>query len=111
MMPIGEAGKTARSFFDALKDEPLSLALCVMNIILLGYLFYEGSAVTTQRKETVDAMIQSQGKSNQLLANCVSKDVLDTVVHALERDRDFVRSLLPPQSPAVIPSKPPGTPP
>lgn len=104
MSPIQEVGKTTRSFMDALKDEPLSLALCAMNLFLLGYLFYEGSSVNEQRKETVNLIVQWQRETDKLMADCVSKDVMKVVVDALERDRVLYRQLLP-QTP--LPAPPP----
>jgi hypothetical protein len=97
MSPIQEAGKTARGFMDALKGEPLSLALCAMNLILLGYLFYEGSSVSAQRQAAIEQIVRWQAETNKLMADCVSKDVVKVVVDALERDRELYRRLLPQQ--------------
>ena len=83
--PVAEAGKTARSFMDALKEQPLSLALVVMNFALVAYLFYSGSSITEQRNETTRMIVAWQKETDTLMANCVSKDVLDTIVGALER--------------------------
>jgi hypothetical protein len=83
--PIEEAGKTARSFFDALKDQPLSIALVIMNFLLIVYLFYSGSTVTSQRQDTTKMIIGWQERTDQLMASCVSKEVLEAVVGALER--------------------------
>jgi hypothetical protein len=85
-----EIGKTTRSFFDALKDQPLSLALVAMNFMLMFFLFYSGSA----RKDTVNMIIAWQEKTDQLMANCVSKEVLESVVGALERQLQEMRRQL-----------------
>jgi hypothetical protein len=82
---IEETAKAAGSFIDALKREPLSLALCVMNFVLLGFLFYNGATVAAARQETVKMLVEWQERSDTLMANCVSKEVLEAVVGALER--------------------------
>jgi hypothetical protein len=92
--PTKEIGQTARSFFDALKDQPLSLALVIMNFGLIAYLFYAGSSVTTQRQETVKMIVSWQQATDTLMANCVSKDVLESVVGALERQLSEMRRQL-----------------
>jgi len=93
-MVIEETGKTTRSFFDALKDQPLSLALVVMNFALVAYLFYSGSSITEQRNETTRMIVAWQKETDTLMANCVSKDVLDTIVGALERQLAEMRRQL-----------------
>ena len=92
--PVAEAGKTARSFMDALKDQPLSLALVVMNFLLVAYLFYSGSSITQQRNETTRMIVAWQKETDTLMANCVSKEVLESVVGALERQLQEMRKQL-----------------
>lgn len=89
-----ETGRTARSFFAAMQDQPLSLALIVTNLILLFFLFYSGSAQLQQRRETVDLIVSWQRDTDKLMASCVSKEIMELVVNALERDRDLYRQLL-----------------
>ena len=76
---------------DALKEQPLSLALVVMNFLLVAYLFYSGSSLNTQRQETTRMVISWQQATDTLMANCVSKDVLESVVGALERQLQEMR--------------------
>jgi hypothetical protein len=97
MDPTGiarETGQTARSFFDALKEQPLSLALVVMNFILLFYLFYSGASITSQRNETTKMIVGWQERTDQLMASCVSREVLESVVGALERQLQEMRRQL-----------------
>jgi hypothetical protein len=61
-----EAGKTARSVVDALKSEPLSLALVVMNVLLLALFFYVIKTSTDVRHRDADRMLEM----SKLLANC-----------------------------------------
>jgi hypothetical protein len=65
-----EAGEAARSFIDALKDQPLSLALVAMNLLLLGFLYYTGVAAHNERKEEMKLLYENRQFVGQLLANC-----------------------------------------
>jgi hypothetical protein len=46
-----EVGKTTRSFMDVLREQPLSLALVVMNLSLVIYMFYTGSQMIQWRDQ------------------------------------------------------------
>jgi hypothetical protein len=107
---VEEAGKTARGFLDALKDQPLSLALVVMNFLLVAYLFYSGTSITSQRQETTKMIVAWQERTDQLMASCVSRDVLETVVGALERQLQEMRRQLDGGRSMPIPLPPPRPP-
>ena len=92
--PVEEIGRTTRSFFEALKEQPLSIALVVMNFVLLGFLFYSGATTASARQDTVKMIIAWQEKTDTLMANCVSKDVLDSVVDALQKQLQELRRQL-----------------
>lgn len=92
--PIEETGKVARSFFKVMQTEPLSLALVVSNFVLLGYLFYSGASITSQRQETTKMIVGWQERTDVLMASCVSRDVLESVVGALERQLQEMRKQL-----------------
>jgi hypothetical protein len=65
-----EAGETARSFIDAMRDQPMALALVVMNIVLLGFLYYEGASINSQRVDELKLLYQSRRETSVLLARC-----------------------------------------
>lgn len=102
-----EVGKTTRSFFDVLKDQPLSLALVLMNFLLVAYLFYSGSQTLYQRQETSKLIIEWSKETDKILGSCASIDVMKLVVSALERDRDMYRQLLRATIPAIPPKDTP----
>lgn len=83
MNPVAETGKTARSFFDIMRSDPLALSLVLINFLLMGFLYWSGA----QRKDTVDLIVKWQERSDQLLASCVSADIMKLVLDALDRDR------------------------
>ena len=61
------------SFMKLLGDQPLSLALCAMNFLLLYFLFKQGNEFVQQRGETADMIVKEHAETQQLLANCVSR--------------------------------------
>ena len=80
-----EIGKTTRSFFDALRDQPLSLALVVVILVLCGLLYYSTSQTLEQRKETAQMVIGWQKDTDKLMANCVSSDVTKMIIDNIQR--------------------------
>lgn len=71
--PVEEAGATARSIIDVLRSEPLSLALVVMNVLLLALFFYVIQTATSVRHAELERVFAAQEKTNQLLYNCVPR--------------------------------------
>jgi hypothetical protein len=80
-----EASKAVGGFVTVMGSQPLALALVVMNLTLLGYLFYIQSSTNNQRKETVDLIVKSQNETEKLLANCVSGEVTRTMLDNMQR--------------------------
>ena len=48
--------QVARSFIDALKDQPLSLALVLMNMFLLGLLYYGAANLNAERHKELELL-------------------------------------------------------
>lgn len=69
--PTEEVAKVATGFMSVMQREPLSLALVLMNIALLTYMFYETRTVHQGRLETVKILIEMQKEVQQLLSKCV----------------------------------------
>lgn len=65
-----EAGKVARSFMDIMKDEPIALSLCLMNVLLLGFLYYTGVIAHDERKQEMQLMYENRSEMAKLLAQC-----------------------------------------
>ena len=68
-MPNGPT-QIAGSVVEALKSQPLSLALVIMNIGLLGYLYYEGVQGHQARTRELELMYENQRAMQQLLYQC-----------------------------------------
>lgn len=66
-----EVGKATGVFMTIMKDQPLSLALVIMNVLLLGLFFYVIQTATNVRHKEMDRIFEAQAETNKLLFNCV----------------------------------------
>jgi hypothetical protein len=66
-----EAGQTARSFIDALKQQPAVLALIVANIAMLVFMFYALAKAAEFRHTMIDGQLDYQKHVTELLSKCV----------------------------------------
>lgn len=69
-----EAGQTARSFIDALKQQPATLALIVANIAMLVFLFYALAKAAEFRESLLKNQFDYQKYVTELLAKCIVPD-------------------------------------
>lgn len=56
---------------DAMKKEPLSLALCVMNIALLALFYMILMAVANQREKEIGLLYADKKEVREMLAKCI----------------------------------------
>ena len=68
---VEEGAKLAGGFIDALKREPLSLALVFMNLCLLLFFYIILVRVADQRKEEIGLLYEDKRQVRDLLAKCV----------------------------------------
>jgi hypothetical protein len=66
-----EVGKVTTGFVDSMKTQPLSLALVVMNLALLGLFYIIATTLAEQRRHEIDALHQEQKETRELLSRCV----------------------------------------
>lgn len=66
-----EAGQTARSFIDALKQQPATLALIVANIAMLVFMFYALAKAAEFRDGMLRGQLEYQKHVTDLLSKCV----------------------------------------
>jgi hypothetical protein len=69
--PVEAGVQVAGTFVDALKREPLSLALVVMNLCLLLFFYVILIRVADQRKEEIGLLYADKKEVRELLAKCV----------------------------------------
>ena len=63
--------QVATGFMDALKREPLSLALVVMNLCLLAFFYVLLTTVATQRASEIALLYADKKEVRELLSKCV----------------------------------------
>jgi predicted benzoate:H+ symporter BenE len=85
----------ADTFMKIMDSQPLSLALCVMNLLLLWYCFKITNQFSKARTETMALIVGWQKEAQRIMADAVSKEVMDMVLKSLERDRETYRAMLP----------------
>jgi len=102
-LPGLDKGKQLGVFMGIMREQPLSLALVVMNFVLLGYLFYSGSSSLTQRQETTGLIVKWQQDTDRLMASCVSGDIMQMVLTALAKSNQQLSDALKAQQPAPAP--------
>ena len=69
-MSLEEGGKAVNSFMEAMKNQPLALALCVMNFMLLGFLYYGGVVAHSERLRETELLYENRKYVGDLLARC-----------------------------------------
>lgn len=75
-----EAGKTANAFIEAMKTQPLALALCVMNMGLLAIGYFFLTKVYEQRQLDQAALYREHQQTQEILKSCVHVDDLEKVL-------------------------------
>ena len=86
--PAAAIERTASSFMGVLKEQPLSLALVVMNFLLVAYLFYAGAGQLAQRTEMSKEVLHWTQTTDKLLASCISMDVTKLMFDNMQRITD-----------------------
>lgn len=91
--PVEEAGKTAGLFMQIMKDQPLSLALVIMNIALLALFWYIARTQSELRSHDIELIFKQQKDVQELLSKCIIPD----------RRSDLLREVipLPPPRPSI----------
>jgi len=69
--PVEEAGQTARSFFEVMRQQPATLALIVCNFALLVFIFYALYKAGEFRDNLIKSQFEYQREISGLLAKCV----------------------------------------
>jgi len=69
--PVEEAGQTARSFIEALRQQPATLALIIANISLLVFIFYALAKGAEFRDQSLKNQFELMRETSLLLSKCV----------------------------------------
>lgn len=65
------ATEATRGFFTVMKDQPVTLALCVVIFALIGFVYLQSVQFSTAREANVKLFVQVQSEVQKLLAQCV----------------------------------------
>lgn len=65
-----EVGKATNTFMQVMKDQPLALALCIMNVLLLLLFFYIFKVASEKWSSQFEQTQTAQREVQQLLYNC-----------------------------------------
>ena len=68
--PVHEAGETARSIVDVFRANPLTLALILMNLALLGFLYWRETSAEHERSRSLELLYENRKYMGDLLARC-----------------------------------------
>jgi hypothetical protein len=71
MSPIQTTGKAAAGVVDALKGQPLILALIIVTFSMIGLLYYQATIFNSQRADNVKLFVQMQVEVQKLLSQCI----------------------------------------
>lgn len=78
--PIEEGARAANTFMDVMRNNPLSLALVVMNLCLLGFLYYTNVTATNERHRELELLYENRKYVGDLLAQCVHVKDIDKLL-------------------------------
>ena len=81
-----EVGKVTGTFMGIMKETPLSLALVVMNLALIAFIFYTNSQVLNQRQETTRLMADK-------ITGCVATEIVDKILIPRETIDRMIKKL------------------
>jgi hypothetical protein len=68
--PVEEGAKVATGFIDAMRSQPLALALVICNVMLLSLFFFVAHWAGTNRSTEFASIMAMQREVQKLLYNC-----------------------------------------
>jgi hypothetical protein len=68
---LEEGAKAAGTFMTIMKEQPLSLALSVMNLALIGLIWWFTVKQTEVRNHDLELYFAHQRETSQLLSRCI----------------------------------------
>jgi cytoskeletal protein RodZ len=66
---VGE--NVAGGFIDAMKGQPVALAMVVVILALLGLLYYQSALFSQQRADNIKMFVQTQTDVQKILTQCI----------------------------------------
>lgn len=69
--PAEEGAKIASSLIGNLKDQPVTLALILFNLIFVAAVYFSGLDVRDHQEKLMDQMLEMNNKTQGILLNCI----------------------------------------
>lgn len=69
--PIEETGKVATGVIDALKSQPMTLAIMIFNVAIFALVYFSAQNLRASQNEIVHKLIEQNAKAQELLSKCI----------------------------------------
>jgi hypothetical protein len=80
MGPVEEGGKVASGIVEALKAQPVVLALVVFNMAFIAAVYISTNDARAKNNELMKIMIEQQAKTSEFLSRCVVPPRVDLLL-------------------------------
>ena len=71
---VHEAGETARSTLNVFRDQPFMLAMVLINLMLLGFLYYQGVNNNSERHRELELLYENRKLVADYLYKCIPQE-------------------------------------
>jgi len=71
---VHEAGETARSAISVFREQPFMLAMVVLNVALLGFLYYQGVNYNAERHRELELLYKNRELVSEYLYRCIPSE-------------------------------------
>jgi len=68
---VEEGGKVATSLIDALKSQPATLAMIVLNIIFIGAVLWDVKGARSEAHQVMQTLLDQNKAAQELLSRCI----------------------------------------
>ena len=75
--PIHEAGETARSAITVFQQQPFMLAMVLINLMLIGFLYYQGVNTNQERHRELELLYENRKLVADYLYKCTPQHGTD----------------------------------
>lgn len=69
--PVEEGGKVATALIESMKTQPLTLAVLLFNIIVVGLVFFSGREFRALNERVISTLLADQKTMVEMISRCV----------------------------------------
>jgi hypothetical protein len=70
MTDVQDSGKVATTLITNLKDQPITLALILFNLVFVGVIYFAGLDAREHNEKTMGLLIDQNAKAQEMLSRC-----------------------------------------